>query len=81
MLIKNSNFNVGNAVFDDINENTKISNKLPIDNYGIIAFDFNQILQNFQKELTVDTTSFKSHKFKNFKDSKGDMFALGYQIW
>ena len=78
LLIKNSNFKVGNAVFDDINENTKISNKLPIDNYGIIAFDFNQILQNFQKELTVDTTSFKSHKFKNFKDSKGDMFGNSF---
>jgi len=78
LLIKNSNFNVGNIVFDGINANTKISDKLPIDNYGIIAFDFNQILQNFQKELTVDTTSFKSHKFKNFKDSKGDMYGKSF---
>jgi len=53
------------------------------ENYGILKYDLKQILQKFQKDLTIDKKTFKSHDFKSFKKAEKDLFLNTFfnQLW
>ena len=43
------------------------------ENDGILKYDLKQILQQFEKDLTIDKKTFKSHEFKSFKPTEEDL--------